>query len=123
MARGDAATLCSMVRLPEPSSPAGSGDPEHQSAALDRVLVREERNWRGSGIGFVLFFIVAYVIYGSQPKVGASAGTLVSGTAYTFQTTSIGRSTPGSGRALASASISARVARERRAQASIRTVW
>jgi hypothetical protein len=37
-----------------------------------------ERNWRGSGIGFVLFFIVAYVIYGSQPKVGASAETLVS---------------------------------------------
>jgi hypothetical protein len=37
-----------------------------------------ERNWRGSGIGFVLFFIVAYVIYGNQPKVGASAETLVS---------------------------------------------
>lgn len=37
-----------------------------------------ERNWRGSGVGFVLFFIVAYVIYGSQPKVGASADKLVS---------------------------------------------
>jgi hypothetical protein len=41
-------------------------------------MVDWERNWRGSGIGFVLFFIVAYVIYGSQPKVGASANTLVS---------------------------------------------
>jgi hypothetical protein len=41
-------------------------------------MVDWERNWRGSGIGFVLFFIVAYVIYGSQPKVGASADTLVS---------------------------------------------
>jgi hypothetical protein len=41
-------------------------------------MVDWERNWRGSGIGFVLFFIVAYVIYGSQPKVGASTGTLVS---------------------------------------------
>jgi hypothetical protein len=41
-------------------------------------MVDWERNWRGSGIGFVLFFIVAYVIYGSQPKVGASADKLVS---------------------------------------------
>jgi hypothetical protein len=40
--------------------------------------VNWERNWRGSGIGFVLFFIVAYVIYGSQPKMGASAEQLVS---------------------------------------------
>jgi hypothetical protein len=37
-----------------------------------------EKNWRGSGIGAVLFFIVAYVIYGSQPKVGASPEQLVS---------------------------------------------
>jgi hypothetical protein len=27
-----------------------------------------ERNWRASGIGAVLFLIVAYIIYGSQPK-------------------------------------------------------
>ena len=45
---------------------------------LTEFLCGRERNWRGSGIGFVLFFIVAYVIYGSQPKVGASAETLVS---------------------------------------------
>ena len=37
-----------------------------------------ERNWRGSGIGAVLFLVVAGVIYGSQPKVGASAEKLVS---------------------------------------------
>jgi hypothetical protein len=40
--------------------------------------VNWERMWRGSGIGFVVFFIIAYVIYGSQPKVGASADSLVS---------------------------------------------
>ena len=37
-----------------------------------------ERNWRSNGIGFAVFFIIASVIYGSQPKVGASAATLVS---------------------------------------------
>jgi hypothetical protein len=41
-------------------------------------MVDWERNWRGSGIGAVLFFVVAYVVYGSQPKVGASADKLVS---------------------------------------------
>src|SRR5262245_31512602 len=37
-----------------------------------------EKNWRSSGIGAVLFFVVAYFIYGSQPKVGASPEQLVS---------------------------------------------
>jgi hypothetical protein len=37
-----------------------------------------ERNWRGAGIGFAVLVIVASVIYGSQPKVGASADKLVS---------------------------------------------
>jgi len=37
-----------------------------------------ERNWRASGIGAVLFLIVAFVIYGRSPKVGASADKLVS---------------------------------------------
>ena len=32
--------------------------------------------WRKSGLNFVALFIVAYVIYGSQPGVGASADTL-----------------------------------------------
>jgi hypothetical protein len=36
-----------------------------------------ERLWRQSGINFVVFFIIAYVIYGSQPHVGASIDALV----------------------------------------------
>ena len=32
--------------------------------------------WRKSGINFVVFFIIAYVIYGSQPHVGASTSAL-----------------------------------------------
>ena len=35
-----------------------------------------ERLWRGSGNNFVIFAIVALVIYGSQPQVGASADAL-----------------------------------------------
>jgi hypothetical protein len=42
------------------------------------MSVNWERLWRMSGINFVLFFVIAYVIYGDQPKVGASAGKLVS---------------------------------------------
>jgi hypothetical protein len=37
-----------------------------------------ERVWRMSGIGFVLFAVVAYIVFGTQPKVGASADKLVS---------------------------------------------
>jgi succinate dehydrogenase/fumarate reductase cytochrome b subunit len=37
-----------------------------------------ERLWRMSGINFVVFFVIGYVIYGDQPKVGASADALVS---------------------------------------------
>jgi hypothetical protein len=36
-----------------------------------------ERFWRTSGIQFVVFFLIAYVIYGYQPQVGASADALV----------------------------------------------
>ena len=36
-----------------------------------------ERLWRLSGINFVVFFIIAYVIYGYQPQVGAPADALV----------------------------------------------
>ena len=36
-----------------------------------------ERLWRQSGINFVVFFIIAYVIYGSQPQVGAPADALI----------------------------------------------
>lgn len=35
-----------------------------------------ERLWRMSGINFIVFFILAYVIYGHQPQVGASADAL-----------------------------------------------
>ncbi len=35
-----------------------------------------ERLWRQSGINFVVFFVIAYVIYGYQPQVGASADAL-----------------------------------------------
>jgi hypothetical protein len=37
-----------------------------------------ERNFLSNGIVSALFFIIAYVIYGSQPQVGASAANLVS---------------------------------------------
>jgi hypothetical protein len=36
-----------------------------------------ERLWRMSGINFVAFVIIAYVLYGHQPRVGASADALV----------------------------------------------
>ena len=36
-----------------------------------------ERLWRTSGIQFVAFFIIASVIYGSQPQVSASTDALV----------------------------------------------
>jgi hypothetical protein len=36
-------------------------------------MVDWERNWRGNGVIAAVLFIVAYLIYGSQPKVGASA--------------------------------------------------
>jgi len=35
-----------------------------------------ERLWRMSGINFIVFFVIAYVIYGFQPQVGASAHAL-----------------------------------------------
>jgi hypothetical protein len=36
-----------------------------------------ERLWRTAGLQFVVFFIIAYLIYGNQPQVGASAESLV----------------------------------------------
>jgi hypothetical protein len=35
-----------------------------------------ERLWRMSGINVFVFFIIAYVIYGSQPHVGALTAAL-----------------------------------------------
>ena len=36
-----------------------------------------ERLWRMSGIHFVVFFIIAYLVYGYQPDVGAPSDALV----------------------------------------------
>jgi hypothetical protein len=36
-----------------------------------------ERFWRTAGLQFVVFFIIAYLVYGRQPQVGASADSLV----------------------------------------------
>ncbi len=36
-----------------------------------------ERLWRGSGNNFVIFAIIAYVLYGNQPPVGASADAII----------------------------------------------
>jgi hypothetical protein len=37
-----------------------------------------ERIWRGSGVVFVVLTVVAFLIYGSQPKLGASPAELLS---------------------------------------------
>ena len=37
-----------------------------------------DRLWRSAGIQFVIFLVVAYMIYGDQPSVGSSLDTLVS---------------------------------------------
>ena len=37
-----------------------------------------DRLWRSAGIQFVILFIIAYLIYGDQPKVGSSPDTLAS---------------------------------------------
>jgi hypothetical protein len=37
-----------------------------------------DRLWRSAGIQFVILFIIAYFIYGDQPKVGSSPDTLIS---------------------------------------------
>ena len=33
-----------------------------------------ERLWRGAGIQFVIFFVIAFFIYGDQPKGAARTG-------------------------------------------------
>jgi hypothetical protein len=37
-----------------------------------------ERVWRSAGIQFVVLFVVAWIVYGDQPKIGASPEKLVS---------------------------------------------
>jgi hypothetical protein len=50
---------------------AATGRSPKSAVTFDRV-------WRGSGIAFVVTFVVAHLIYGSQPEIGSSADTLVS---------------------------------------------
>jgi hypothetical protein len=40
--------------------------------------VNWERLWRSAGIQSVVFFVIAWIVYGDQPKVGASPEKLVS---------------------------------------------
>src|SRR5437879_12335569 len=47
------------------------------STSLYTTSVFWERLWRMSGINFVVFVIIAYVIYWYQPQVGASSDALV----------------------------------------------
>lgn len=35
-----------------------------------------ERLWRQSGLNFVAFFVIAWLVYGTQPSIGASADVL-----------------------------------------------
>ena len=46
------------------------------SASVHTTPAFWERLWRTAGIQSVLCFIVAYIIYGRQPQVGASADAL-----------------------------------------------
>ena len=36
-----------------------------------------DRVWRGSGVAFVVTFVVSYIIYGGRPEIGASGDTLL----------------------------------------------
>ena len=36
-----------------------------------------DRLWRSAGIQFVILFIIAYFVYGDQPKLGSAPDTLV----------------------------------------------
>ena len=47
------------------------------SSSADTTSMFWERFWRLSGIQFVVLFIIANVIYGYQPQLGASADALV----------------------------------------------
>ena len=42
------------------------------------LVIDWERNWRSNGIVAAVLFIIAFALYGMQPKVGATAVKLVS---------------------------------------------
>jgi hypothetical protein len=56
---------------------SASTTPMTSSTSVYTTRAFWERLWRMSGINFVVFFIIAYVIYGYQPQVGTSADALV----------------------------------------------
>ena len=55
---------------------SASARPMSSSASANTASAFWERLWRTAGIQFVAFYIVAYVIYGYPPGVGASADAL-----------------------------------------------
>src|SRR5262245_40314722 len=56
---------------------SGSTTAPSSSTSVYTTPLFWERLWRSSGIQSVGLFIIVYVIYGSQPQVGASADALV----------------------------------------------
>ena len=58
-------------------SEQAAGRPVGSSSTSVNTPVFWELLWRTSGIQFVVFFIIAYVIYGNQPQVAASPDALV----------------------------------------------
>ena len=55
---------------------SASGAAVTSSTSVNTTRVFWERLWRTSGLQFVVLFILASLIYGSQPQVGASADAL-----------------------------------------------
>ena len=53
-----------------------SASPEASSASVYTTAAFWERLWRSAGLQSILCLIVAYIAYGSQPQVGASADAL-----------------------------------------------
>src|SRR5438552_2509284 len=60
------------------STTASKEDPSAMTSSSSVYTTRGfwERLWRMSGINFVAFVVIAYVIYGYQPQVGASTRAL-----------------------------------------------
>lgn len=62
--------------MTQTSSMRTTGPASQQGGAM--LNVSWERLWRASGIVFVAMFIIAYLVYGDQPKMGASTDELIS---------------------------------------------
>jgi hypothetical protein len=70
-------TLPNSSSVREEIDVSASTTPATSSTSAYITPVFWERLWRTSGLQFVVFFIVSYVIYGYQPQVGASPDALV----------------------------------------------